>query len=430
MAADRPEPRPPLTMFARLRDGDQARLKTKAPTVDNSSAMTAGDSALEQARQLSEVSEVLRRKSEWASRRSANFATGATGERALAEAFAPLTAKGWYPLYDRASPSGGNIDLLVVGPAGVAVIDAKAWSGAVTIDGTKLLLGDRSRAKELNGVRRQVAEVEAALRDVQLKVTVRGFLALAGEEDRNRRSETIGGIRVLGIDQLVDQFCRFERPLTAVEIEAVFRDISRAFPPAGGADRSKAPAVATSDLVGPTSPRAEALIAGYMRFYYLRPWHQGGKRRLYLKDDKGTDLGWKDTIGGEVSLTCSDDDAKLAKAVLNAATETGVPLAAESLPRVPVTLLGGQLLGRVARKYVAVLVGQEWRKGATRRLYGRLIDPAEGHFELGYVDLVTGDLHPAIEGGLNKNLGTGKGYLGRLAERDPARSGFTKSGAQ
>jgi len=73
-----------------------------------------------------------------------------------------------------------------------------------------------------------------------------------------------------------------------------------------------------------------------------------------------------------------------------------------------VTLLGGQLLGRVARKYVAVLVGQEWRKGATRRLYGRLIDPAEGHFELGYVDLVTGDLHPAIEGGLNKNLGTGR----------------------
>ena len=67
------------------------------------------------------------------------------------------------------------------------------------------------------------------MRDVQLKVTVRGFLALAGEEDRNRRSETIGGIRVLGIDQLVDQFCRFERPLTAVEIEAVFRDISRAF---------------------------------------------------------------------------------------------------------------------------------------------------------------------------------------------------------
>jgi hypothetical protein len=114
---------------------------------------------------------------------------------------------------------------------------------------------------------------------------------------------------------------------------------------------------------------------------------------------------------------------------LKAATETGVPLAAESLPRVPVTLLGGQLLGRVARKYVAVLIGQQWRKGQTRRLYGTLIDPVEGHFELGYVDLVTGDLRPKVDGGLNKNLGTGKGYLGRLAERDPYGTGVTNCGA-
>jgi len=49
---------------------------------------------------------------------------------------------------------------------------------------------------------------------------------------KNDGSETIGGIRVLGIDQLVDQFYRFERPLTTVEIETVFRDVSRAFPPA------------------------------------------------------------------------------------------------------------------------------------------------------------------------------------------------------
>jgi hypothetical protein len=300
----------------------------------------------------------------------------------------------------------------------------------VTIDGQKLLLGDWSRAKELNGLRRQVAEVEAALRDAQLEVTVRGFLALAGEQDRSRHSETIEGLRVLGIDQLVEQLCRFERPLSAVEVETVLRDISVAFPPAGVADRGKVPAAATSGVVEPTNPRIEALVAGFMRFYYLRPWHQGGKRRLYLKDDQGTELGWKDTIGGEVTLTCSEDNsAKLVTAVLNAATETGVPLAAESLPRVPVTLLGGQLLGRVARKYVAVLLGQEWRKGATRRLYGRLIDPVEGHFELGYVDLVSGDLHPAIDGGLNKNLGTARGYLGRLAERDPARPGFRKSGS-
>jgi cell division septation protein DedD len=79
--------------------------------------MTAGDSASEQARRFSEISGVYENKAEWASIRSANFAAGAAGEKALAEAFAPLTAKGWHQLYDRASPNGGNIDLFAVGPA-------------------------------------------------------------------------------------------------------------------------------------------------------------------------------------------------------------------------------------------------------------------------------------------------------------------------
>ena len=389
--------------------------------------MTAGDSAREQARRLSEVSGYYQNKAEWASVRSANFAAGAAGEEALAEAFAPLTAEDWHPLYDRASPNGGNIDLLAVGPAGVAVIDAKSWTGAVTIDGTRLLLEGHNRAKDLNGVHRQVAEVEAALRDAQPQVTVRGFLALAGEQDRNRPSETVDGIRVLGVDQLVEKFGRFEQRLATVEVEAALRDISLAFLPAEESDRRRPEISGSSDPLPPTNPRIEAIIAGWMRFYYLRPRRQGGKRTLYLKDDHGTDLGWKDTTSGEVTMTCAGDNAKLAQAILKAATQTGVPLAAGDLPRVPVTLLGGQLLGRVARKYVAVLLGQEWTR--RKRLYGRLIDPTEGHFELGHVDLVTGDLHPAIEGNLNKNLGTGKGYLEWLAARDPARPGVKKSSA-
>jgi len=121
-------------------------------------------------------------------------------------------------------------------------------------------------------------------------------------------------------------------------------------------------------------------------------------------------------------------DAKLAKAVLNAATETvfrSQPRACPSYGDCSRTAPWQgctKVRGRACRPGVA----QRGDKTALRKA----IDPAEGHFELGYVDLVTGDLHPAIEGGLNKNLGTGKGYLGRLAERDPARSGFAKSGAQ
>ena len=324
--------------------------------------MTAGDSAREQARQLAEVSEALRRKSEWASRRAADFETGASGEEALAEAFAPLTAKGWHPLYDRASPNGGNIDLLAVGPAGAAVVDAKAWTGTVSIDGPRLLLNGHSRTKDLNGVRRQVAEVEAALRNAQLQVTVRGYLALAGEQDRSRPPDTVDDIRVLGVDQLVEHFRRFGQRLTTVEVETALRDISLAFPPAKQSEPRKHE-ISNSEPLPPANPRLETIIVGWMRFYYLRPWRGAGKRRLYLKDDHGRDLGWKDTLGGEVTLTCSDDSAKLVRAVLNAATETGVPLAAESLPRVPVTLLGGQLLGRVNTK----LRGGASRSGVAQR---------------------------------------------------------------
>ena len=399
------------------------RLKTDPLAVDNPTVMSAGESAREQAKRLSEASDVHERKAERATRVSANFTAGAAGEEALAEAFAPLTARGWHPLYDRASPNGGNIDLVAVGPAGVAVIDAKAWTGTVTIDGTKLLLNGHSRAKDLNGVHRQVAEVEAAIRDAELVDTVRGFVALAGEQDRNRPSETVEGIRVLGMDQLVEKFSCFEQRFTTVEVETTLRAISLAFPPAGGRDQGKTSTSGTEGSIEPTSPRVEALIAGQLRFYYVRQ----SRNRLYLKDDHGTDLGWKDTISGEVTLTCAGDNTKLAQAILKAATPTGVPLAAGDLPRVPVTLLGGQLLGRVARKYVAVLLGQEWRR--RKRLYGRLIDPIEGHFELGHVDLDTGDLHPAIEGNLNKNLGTGEGYLKWLAARDPARPGVKKTSA-
>jgi hypothetical protein len=62
---------------------ETGEVKTEAQVVDNPTVMTAGNSAREQARQLSEVAEVLRRKSEWAAQRSADFAAGANGEEAV-----------------------------------------------------------------------------------------------------------------------------------------------------------------------------------------------------------------------------------------------------------------------------------------------------------------------------------------------------------
>jgi hypothetical protein len=60
------------------------------------------------------------------------WAQGAEGERALAEALAEVA--GIRVLHDRRMPGGrGNIDHIVVGPAGVFVVDAKLYEGQIRI---------------------------------------------------------------------------------------------------------------------------------------------------------------------------------------------------------------------------------------------------------------------------------------------------------
>jgi hypothetical protein len=60
---------------------------------------------------------------------------GATGERRTARLLAPLERRGWAVLHDLAIPdSKANIDHLVIGPSGVAVIDSKQYRGRLRVD--------------------------------------------------------------------------------------------------------------------------------------------------------------------------------------------------------------------------------------------------------------------------------------------------------
>jgi Nuclease-related domain len=65
---------------------------------------------------------------------------GATGERRTARHLAPLERCGWAVLHDLAIPgSQANIDHLVIGPGGVAVIDSKQYRGRLWLDAAGLL---------------------------------------------------------------------------------------------------------------------------------------------------------------------------------------------------------------------------------------------------------------------------------------------------
>jgi hypothetical protein len=59
-----------------------------------------------------------------------NWQRGARGERRTARQLDRLTRHGWVVLHDLAVPgSGANADHLIIGPAGVFLVDSKNWRG-------------------------------------------------------------------------------------------------------------------------------------------------------------------------------------------------------------------------------------------------------------------------------------------------------------
>src|SRR3954462_15052215 len=109
--------------------------------------MGAGESAAERARAVKATAARYEAKAERAGRVAAAYEKGNEGELTVARLLTPLAADGFHRLDDRAVPdSKGNIDHLLVGPAGVFVVDAKNWSGSVEVKDRTLRQNGRSRS--------------------------------------------------------------------------------------------------------------------------------------------------------------------------------------------------------------------------------------------------------------------------------------------
>jgi hypothetical protein len=87
------------------------------------------------------------------------WATGASGELATARALEQLKIEGFVVLHDRRIPgSSANIDHIVIGPPGVAVVESKSYSGRLRVRGDDVYVG---------GYRKTVQTVEEAKREAQ-----------------------------------------------------------------------------------------------------------------------------------------------------------------------------------------------------------------------------------------------------------------------
>ena len=109
------------------------------------------------------------------------FETGAAGEVTVAGIMDALTPEGYHVLHDRCLPgSAANIDHVLIGPAGVFVVDTKNWSGELAIEGNILRQNGRRRDRHVELVRDQAVEIAMMLDELSISRAVRPVICFVG----------------------------------------------------------------------------------------------------------------------------------------------------------------------------------------------------------------------------------------------------------
>ena len=170
------------------------------------------------------------------------WASGAAGERRVAERLAGLAGEDVLLLHDQRIPrSRANIDHIAVGPAGVYVIDAKCYhdakveirrsGGIVRPVVEKLCVGGRDQTKLVTGLDRQVVAVRAALMNLDPTVQVTPMLCFVDALLPVFKTMQLNGVPIVGIKGAA-KFVRRPGPLDAAARERVHTHLASKLGPA------------------------------------------------------------------------------------------------------------------------------------------------------------------------------------------------------
>ncbi len=199
--------------------------------------------------------------------RQGRYQAGAAGEERVGRMLLAMADTGWTTLPDRHWPRTrrANIDVLLVGPGGVFVVDVKNWRAAAVSDG-HLWRGQVMADEDVQKVRDQAAAVREILVDIGLAPgAVVPMLVLAG----NRQGPvSLGEVTVVGDGQLRHSLLRHGDRLTAGQAAQICRELDTRCPPAvsensGGypsipRPRSRSSPGATDDRAGGAPARGDA----------------------------------------------------------------------------------------------------------------------------------------------------------------------------
>lgn len=164
------------------------------------------------------------------------YRVGADGERGAADALKPLADVGWIVLHDRRVPNGKeNVDHIAVGPAGIAVVETKNWSGKVVASAETLRRNGRDAQAALDQVLRQVAAVRetgVAGDDEQIRPIIYVHRAQIERRGSRRRPARPRGVRICGPRELLAAVSDGPALLSPERVSEIAIALSKAMPPA------------------------------------------------------------------------------------------------------------------------------------------------------------------------------------------------------
>ena len=187
----------------------------------------AGESADASARRM-------RAKSERLARSAASYERGAEGERATAAVLAQLPPDEWTVFHDLRWPGRrfANVDHVVVGPAGVFVIDTKNWSGDIRVRADVLRQNGRRRESVVAGVA-EAALAVARLTSVVGPHQIYPVLCFAGSRPLRGHARDV---MVCSTANVLTMLRTRPRVLSNETVRRLCLDLDASFRPATGED--------------------------------------------------------------------------------------------------------------------------------------------------------------------------------------------------
>lgn len=215
--------------------------------------MSAGDSAGAEARRQLALAEAHAAAEREARAAAARFSIADVTEKATARAIAPLSAVGHHLLADRRWPGSrrAQVDLVVVGPGGVFIVDTKAWAD-VSIGNGRIFRGQEDVTDDLMNLADLGYTLEGELAETGLAPgEVHVVVVLAGRASVN---EMVGPVRIIGEKDVLRHIASYGHRLTSSQVDVVLRAALDALP------EINAPAPVSVTVPPPALPRREEPI--------------------------------------------------------------------------------------------------------------------------------------------------------------------------